>query len=328
MPTVLIGTGLCRNQPGQFREILKAGGFDTVDLPGDNPLTAEQLRAHLPGADALLAGGERMTAEMFGLAPRLRVIARTGVGYDLVDIPTATARNVAVVITPGTNEGAVAEHTLALMLALVRNIVPNDRRLHEGGWSRALVKPLRGQTLGLVGMGRIGRAVAVRARAFGMPLLAYDPAPADAKFDSLHEIKRVPLEELLAQSDFVSLHLPMTPETRGLINSRTLKLMRPGSYLINTARGGLVVEPDLRESLVSGHLGGAGLDVFNSEPPEPGNPLLGLPNVVLSPHVAGTDTRSLADMANLACQCIVDLKKGIWPKGCVVNDELGKDWNW
>src|SRR5262249_35000426 len=162
---------------------------------------------------------------------------------------------------------------------------------------RTMVQPVRGKTLGLVGLGRIGRAVATRALAFGMRVVAFDPIAADTDFEDRHGIRRLSLDDLLAAADVLSLHSPLTPGTRGLINRATLARMRPGSYLINTARGGLVVESDLVESLTSGHLAGAGLDVLNAEPPEPGNPLLQLPNVVLSPHMGGLDVKSMADMA-------------------------------
>ena len=148
-----------------------------------------------------------------------------------------------------------------------------------------------------------------------MPVVAFDPIAADADFEARHGIARLGLDDLLATADVVSLHSPLTPETHGLINRATLARMRPGSYLINTSRGGLVVEADLAESLASGHLAGAGLDVLNAEPPEPGNPLLNLANVVLSPHMGGIDVKSMADMADMAARCIVALHRGEWPAG-------------
>src|SRR5262249_21831766 len=158
------------------------------------------------------------------------------------------------------------------------------QQVRAGGWNRNLVRPVRGQTLGLVGLGRIGRAVATRALAFGMRVVAFDPV-ADPEFDTRHGITRMSLDDVLAGSDVVSLHLPMTPATQEVIHRETLARMRPGAILINTARGGLVNEADLFEALRSGRLAGAGLDVLAAEPPEPGNPLLNLPNVVVSPHV-------------------------------------------
>jgi phosphoglycerate dehydrogenase-like enzyme len=328
MPTVLIGPGTLRGKPGSFRNLLRAAGFDTfIEPPGDHTLTEAELREALPSADAMLAGGERITAELLDLAPKLRVIARTGVGYDAVDVAVATARKIPVIITPGTNQGSVAEQTFALLLALTRSIVTNHNLIVAGGWSRTLVRPIRGQTLGLVGLGRIGRAVATRAVAFEMRVVAYDPVP-DPAFDAQHGITRLGFEDLLAASDVVSLHLPLSPENQGLINKQTLAKMRPGAILINTSRGGLVNEADLYESLKSGLLAGAGLDVLVSEPPEPGNPLLTLPNVVVSPHLGGIDTKGMADMADMASHAIAALKQGRWPEGCVVNEEIAPGWRW
>ena len=327
MPSVLIGPYLLRNAPGRFRDILVEAGFEVIDPKGGFALSRDELLPYLPRIDAMLAGGERMTSELFAIAPRLRAIARTGVGYDLIDLAAASAHRVAVTITPGTNQESVAEQALALILALARRIVSNDRVIHGGGWDRALVSPVRGMTLGLIGMGRIGRAVATRAQAFGMRIVAFDTVIHE-EFDRRHGIERLPLDEILACSDMVSLHLPLTDATRGMVNREFLARMRPGSYLINTSRGGLVVEADLRDALVSGHLAGAGLDVLNHEPPEPGNPLLGLPNVILSPHIAGTDLQSMADMAEMAATTIVALSHNQWPSDCVVNAELREGWKW
>ncbi len=327
MPSVLIGPYLLRNAPGRFRDILVEGGFDLIDPIGGPSLSRDELLPHLPQIHAMLAGGERMTPDLFTLAPHLRVIARTGVGYDLIDLPAASAHRVPVTITPGTNQESVAEQTFALILALARRIAYNDRVIHAGGWDRALVTPVRGMTLGLIGMGRIGRAVVTRAQAFRMKIVAFDTV-LDAEFDRQHGIERMSIDELLACSDMVSLHLPLTDATRGMVNREFLARMRPGSYLINTSRGGLVVEPDLRDALTSGHLAGAGLDVLNHEPPEAGNPLLGLPNVVISPHIAGTDLRSMADMAEMAARTIVELSQDRWPADCVVNPEIRDGWKW
>jgi phosphoglycerate dehydrogenase-like enzyme len=327
MPTVLISPEPLRHQPGRFREVFSEAGFTCLDLPPGPTATEAQLRETLPKVDAMLAGSERLTGELFDLAPRLRAIARTGVGYDAVDVPAASARRIPVIITPGTNQESVAEQMFSLLLGLTRNLVNNDRLVRDGGWTRALVQPIRGKTLGLVGLGRIGRAVATRALAFGMSVIAYDPV-ADPETDARLGISRRSLDELLAESDVVSLHLPLVPETRGMVNRAFLARMRPESYLINTSRGGLVVEADLAQSLVSGHLAGAGLDVFQSEPPEPGNPLVHLPNVVMSPHLGGIDAKSMSDMGELAARCIIMLYEGKWPDGCVVNQQLATGWRW
>lgn len=327
MPNVLIGPGPLRDQPGPFRDLLLSAGFTPLDVAGGPTLGEAELRAVLPETDAMLAGGELMSAAMLDLAPRLRVIARTGVGYDSVDVPAATARGIVVTITPGTNHDSVAEQTFALLLALTRRIVINDPIIRAGGWDRTTALPLRGKTLGLIGLGRIGRAVARRGRAFGMRVVAFDPI-ADADFDARHGLARLGLDALLAESDVVSLHLPLTDSTRGLFDRRAFAKMKRGSLFLNTARGGLVVEPDLYDSLTSGHLAGAGLDVLDPEPPDPSNPLLIVPTCVFSPHIAGVDTQSLADMAEMAARCVVDLHQGRWPTECVVNPEVGPGWIW
>jgi len=321
MPIALIGPEPIRRQPGRYREILEDAGFELVYPEGEGTLTEAQLRRFLPEADVAMAGGELYSAEILDLAPRLKVIARTGVGYDAIDVAAATSRGVAVTIVPGTNQESVAEQAFGLLLALTRKIAYYDRLIRAGRWDRNVVAPLRGKTLGLVGLGRIGRAMVPRALAFGMNVIVFD-AIHDPDFDLKHGLQRRLFETLLAEADVVSLHLPATPETRGLINRESLAKMKPGAILLNTARGPLVIEADLLEALNSGQIGGAGLDVFDPEPPLPSNPLLQHPNVVSSPHVAGVDSKSMDDMATLAAQCMVDVAKGTWPIACMVNPEL------
>ncbi len=236
MPTVLISPSPLRRQDGPFREILRAGGFDElIDPDGEEMLTEAELRRYLPRVDAMLAGSERLTGELFDLAPRLRAIARTGVGYDAVDVPAATLRRIPVMITPGTNQESVAEQAFCLLLGVTRDVVNHDNLIKRGGWSRVLPRPIRGQTMGLVGLGRIGRAMATRAVAFGMRVIAFDPMP-DPEFDARHGVSRVSFEELLSQADVVSLHLPLNAETRGRFNADVFARMKPGAILLNTAR--------------------------------------------------------------------------------------------
>lgn len=327
MPIALIGAGPIRNRPGPFRDLLHHAGFRTIDPEGGDVLPEPVLREALPECEAIVAGGERLSAELIASCPRLRVIARTGVGYDAVDVPAATERKVVVTITPGTNQESVAEQAFGLLLAVTRRVAQNDRIIRAGGWDRTIALPLREKTLGLVGLGRIGRAMVPRARAFGMRVVAFD-AVLDPAFDAEHQVTRRSLDDLLAESDVVSLHLPLTESTRDLIDDARLSRMKPGAILINTARGGLVDEEALHRALTSGHLAGAGLDVYKVEPPPLDNPLIALPNVVSSPHIGGVDTRSMADMAEMASRCIVDLKEGRWPAECVVNPEVGTGWAW
>ena len=232
-------------------------------------------------------------------------------------------------ITPGANQDAVAEHTFALLLALTKDVLMHDRAIRAGKWVRTtLPRPIRGRTMGILGLGRIGRAVATRAVAFGMTVIAHEPVGDHEAFTSKHGIERVEFDDLLARSDVVSLHLPLVEATKGLFDRSALARMKPGSILLNTARGGLIVESDLVEALRSGHLAGAGLDVFDREPPPAEHDLWSLPNVVLSPHMAGIDERSMADMAELAARCVIDLHQGRWPAECVVNPEVALGWAW
>jgi D-3-phosphoglycerate dehydrogenase len=327
MPNILIMPTPLRYRPGRYREILKEAGFTPIDPPGEHRLSESDLIAAMPEVDALLAGGDPVTTRMLEVAPRLRAIARAGVGFESVDLRAATARKIPVAITPGANHASVAEQVFALLLALTRNLLALDRSIRAGGWDRRAVRPLRGTTMGVVGLGRIGRSVVTRAVAFGMRVIVYDRNP-DPEFARDHGIQYRSLEDLLAASDVVSVHLPLSESTAGLFDRHAFARMRPGALFINTARGGLVVEADLAESLATGHLAGAGLDVMGFEPPEPNNPLLTMANVVLSPHIGGVDSTALDDMAEQAARIVIDLYRGRWPEDCVVNDELRHGWRW
>lgn len=240
------------------------------------------IRAHARFTDRVLAG-----------CPRLRLISIWGTGTDNVDLAACRARGVAVTNTPGVNAHAVAEHTLALMLAVTRRIPAMDKDVRAGQWPRGLLVQLEGKTLGLVGLGAIGSRVAVLARAFGMRLLASTYGPDGGRAAALGA-RHVAVEELLRGSDIVSLHLRLSPATQGFLGRERLALMKPTAFLVNTARGGLVDKTALVEALREGRIAGAALDVFHEEPVPPGDPVLALPNVVLTPHNAGM-TREVID---------------------------------
>ena len=258
---------------------------------------------------------------------QLRAIARHGVGYDSIDIPAATERGIPVTITPGANEDSVAELTITLMLGVYRGFPWRDTQVRTGKWSRRSLPRLAGKTLGIIGLGRIGKAVARRAAALGLKVLACDPF-ADTNFAAEQGIRLVSREEIFQTADIVSLHSPVTPDTRNMIDARALSRMKSGAVLINTSRGGLVDEPALIEALRAGRLMGAGLDVFSVEPLPADNPLTKMDNVLLSPHMAGIDIESEVAMSCMAAQCLADLFHGRWPEGCVVNDELRTGWKW
>jgi D-3-phosphoglycerate dehydrogenase len=268
-------------------EILREqDSWDVVFLPkkaGAN--VAEEIR----DADALIVrSATKVTAQLLAHAEHLRVIGRAGVGVDNVDIGAATQQGVVVMNTPGGNAWSVAEHTVALLLSLARHVPQADASMKQGRWEKKKLEgmELRGKTLGLIGLGQIGSDVARLAKAFEMQLLAYDPHVSSLAAGDLG-VKLGSLEEVLKSADFVTLHASATPETRHLINARTLALVQPGVRIVNCARGDLVNEADLLAALESGRVAGAGLDVFEAEPPKDSK-LVNHPNVIATPHIAGS----------------------------------------
>jgi phosphoglycerate dehydrogenase-like enzyme len=325
MPRVTITTETLFHIPGPHLESLERAGFQ-VAYPAKHPILTEQEVIDVVGNScATLAGSEPYTDKVLASLPRLRVISRNGVGYDRIDLAAATRCGVAVTITPDANYGSVAEHTLALLLAVSRAVVSQAIDVRQGQWRRKILVPLRGKALGIVGLGRIGRGVAERAAAFGMTILAYEKYPAK-NLQRWPYVELVDLDILLARSDFVTLHVPLSSETRGLVNRDTLARMKRGSFVINTARGGLIVEDDLIAALESGQIAGAGLDVLAQEPPPTNHPLLAMPNVIVTPHTGGTDTRSVQDMSLAAAQNIIELLRGDWPEASIVNSEVREHW--
>ncbi|MEQ8633579.1 phosphoglycerate dehydrogenase [Gimesia maris] len=327
MPRVICTAKMC--EFGPHFEILQAAGFEVDTVPTEVDLRKEPHRVveQVQGYDAVLAGAEIYSREVLEQLPDLKVISRYGVGFDAVDLAAADAQNIVVTITPGVNHHSVAEQAFALLMGIARMTRTQDRAVRSGEWERELTPRVWGSTIGIVGLGRIGQAVATRAIGMGMHVLAYDPFPNE-EFAKTHQIKLLSLEELLKQSDYVTLHLPVTPETIDIINRDTLAIMKPGSVLINTARGGLVDENALVEALESGHLRGAGLDVFKKEPLPVESPLIKLENVLLSCHTGGLDQESHRDAYAMAAQNIVKLHQGEWPVECVMNMKETTGWKW
>lgn len=331
MPRVLISTEILRDQEGPHTDILRGAGFEIV-FPrnhefGRGVCDLDESVAELQVADALLAGSEYITAEMLPLIPNLRVIARTGVGYDRIDVEAATQHNVLVTITPTANHAAVAEHAFALLFAISKRVVLGDRATRAGQWPRELTEPIRGKTLGILGLGRTGKSMADRAQAFGMTVLAHDPF-ASHEYASEQNIELVDLSDLAQRSDVLSIHCPDNESTRGIVNHSLFEQMKPTAILINTARGPIVNQADLVRALQRGEIRAAGLDVYETEPPLADNPLFALDNVVLTPHSAGGEKLAMRDMAIESAQCIVSLFAGDWPEGAVVNDQLRSSWRW
>jgi D-3-phosphoglycerate dehydrogenase / 2-oxoglutarate reductase len=263
-------------------------------------MTREELLAAVPAVDALVVrSATRVDAEVLEAGPNLKVVGRAGIGLDNVDVAAATRLGIMVVNAPQSNVISAAEHTLALILAQARNIPQANQALREGRWERGRFQgaELYGKTLGILGLGRVGALVAQRANAFGMRLLAYDPFVSRERAAHMG-VELASLAEVLARADVVTVHLPKTPETTGLIGERELAAMRPGARLVNTARGGLVDETALAKAVESGHLGGAALDVFSEEPTTQ-SPLFELDRVVVTPHL-GASTTEAQDKAGVA----------------------------
>jgi D-3-phosphoglycerate dehydrogenase len=328
MPRVLVTPPMFEGD-WPYRENLEDNGFEVV-FPTDFSLVPNDekyLLSQLEGIEAVMASGESYHKGIFTQA-NLRIVSRTGVGYDSVNVPDATESNVAVAITPGTNEHSVAEQAISMITGVYRGFPFRDATTRKGLWERTFITPrLMGKTLGLIGLGRIGKAIVPRAQGLGLKVLAYDPYP-DMEFAATNQVGIVELDSILKTSDIISLHLPVSPDTENFINADRLQLMRPKSVLINTARGKLVDETALYNALKSGHLYAAGLDVFQEEPPQIDNPLLTLDNVLVCPHMGGLDEQSLVDMSNMAAQNIIDLHQGNWPDGKIVNDEIRDGWTW
>jgi D-3-phosphoglycerate dehydrogenase len=327
MPKVMIGPSPLARLQGDFLTVLANAGFEFVYPKVAAQMTEVDLLEQLPGIPAALAGSEPYTRKVFEAAAQLKVVARVGVGYDAVDVQAATDHGVVVCTAPGTNQDSVSEHCFMLILALARNLIRQHVPISQGQWARSANQPIRGKTLGLVGLGRIGKSMTTRAQAFGMKVVAYDPFP-DAVFVERYGVKLLPLDDLLREADYVSLHLPAMAGTHKLINAERLARMKPTAFLINTARGAVVDEPALYEALRDRRIAGAGLDVFAEEPPRPDNPLLKLDNVVMTAHTAGVDTQSRDDMARKAAECIAAISRGDWPAECVVNPEVKAKFKW
>jgi D-3-phosphoglycerate dehydrogenase len=281
-----------------------------------------ELAARASDADGLLVQYARITPGLMETLPRLRVIGRYGVGYDNVDVTAATARSIYVCNCPDYCTEEVADHTLALLLATTRGVLPFSHHVAGGGWSIDPAQPvprLRGRVLGIVGIGRIGGAVAVRARAVGLTLIGADPYVSDERFGALG-VERTDLPDLLARADYVTLHVPLTDETHHLMSRETLAMIRSGAVLINTARGGVVDTAALVEALRAGRLGAAALDVLEQEPPPADHPLRTLPNVILTPHAAFYSEESLIEVHERVTQDVARVLAGEAPQNAVNRD--------
>lgn len=281
--------------------------------PTGRPLTSEEVGNLLKEVDGYIAGLDVIDRAALEKATRLKVISRYGVGYDNVDLTAAREMGIVVTNTPGANSVSVAELALGLILALARQIPEASKAVQQGNWPRLSGVTLEGKTVGILGLGAIGKQLSRRLAGFDCQILAYDPF-ADQDFAAKNNICLMSIDEIIAQADFVSLHLPLLPETRELVNARFLGKMKKGSFLINTSRGEVVDEAALSAALQSGHLRGAGLDAFSPEPPDPANPLLHLPQVIATPHLGAQTDGATSNMGWIAMKDCLAVLRGEAPK--------------
>ena len=318
-----------RHLPGDALELL-AKGTDLIVWPDELPTPREELLREVARCDGLLTLlTDGVDDELLERAPRLRVISNMATGFDNIDLEAASRHKVLVTRTPGVLSATTAEFTIGLMFAAARRVVEGDRAVRSGEWNTwgpevLLGQDLSGSTLGIVGMGGIGREVAHRARALGMRLVYFSRSRKPA-LERRYGMEFLALDQLFRESDFVSLHAPLTSETRHMVNRRTLARMKPTAILVNTARGPLVDQTALYEALSEGRIGAAALDVTDPEPIPPDDPLVSLPNVIVTPHIASATVATRSRMAMLAVQNLLEALAGRPPKH-VVNREIVEAW--
>ena len=294
-------------------------GFEVILDPRGRALTEDELLEYGPELIADVCTSDAWTRKALEGAPNLKVISRMGVGYDSIDVKAATEKGVGVTITVAANAPDVAEYTFSMMLAMSRKLMTADRMVRAGEWKRVFSHSLYNKTLGIVGLGNIGKRLAKLTCGFDMKILAYDEYQ-DADYAKENGITYCSVDQLVKESDIISIHGPLTEATKGMISERELKMMKPEAMIVNCARGGIVDEEALYKGLKEGTILGAALDVLEDEPPKKDNPLLTLDNVILSPHTAGMTYEGRSHLVEIAFQNAVDVYEGRAPKGLVNTD--------
>lgn len=302
-------------------EYLKSHGCEVELVPQGKKMSEKELIQNVSEYDALIVGVEKITKAVIEGSKKLRVVAKHGAGFDNIDVEAASRKGIVVTNAPGTNSDAVADLTIGLFLSLARKIPFADRSVKESGWLRIVGFQINGKVLGIIGLGQIGKRVAKRALGFDMRILAYDVIK-DETFAQKRGVTFVSLDEVLRESDFVSIHVPLNTSTRRMIGERELGLMKKEAFLVNISRGDIVDEEALYQALKEGKIGGAALDVFSSEPPK-GNPLLALDNLISTPHMGAYTYDALRETGMVCAREIIDFFEGRRPQ-FVVNPEVLK----
>lgn len=309
---ILLTTTSFQDTPGAHHDLLAQTGWEIIRARG--PLNEADTLALVGDAEGYICGDDAITRKVLEKArPKLKVISKYGIGVDKIDVKSCTELGIPVLFTPGVNHTTVAEHTFLLLLALEKNFLFHTDSTRSGGWKRKTGHELLEKTIGIVGLGRIGKEVAIRARAFGMNPIGFD-IYWDEKFAKEHGVKRATtLDEIFAASDYISLHTNLTPETRGMINAKSFAKMKKGVLILNCSRGEVVNTEDMVAALKSGQVGGYGMDVLDKEPPPPDHPLLKLPNVVCTPHIASRTYESVVRQATTSVKNLILAMKGEKP---------------
>jgi len=309
---ILLTTTSFQDTPGEHHQMLGRAGYEIVRERG--PLPETRMLELAGDFDGFLCGDDAITRAVIQKSlPRLKVISKYGIGLDKVDVKAATEFKVPVTFCPGVNHTTVAEHVFALMMANHRDLVTECNVVKSGNWKRLTGHELMGKTIGVIGVGRIGKEVATRARAFAMNVIGFD-IYWDDDFAQANQVRRATsVDDVLQNSDVVTLHMNLTDETRHMIDAKRLALMKKGSVLINTARGELVETQAIVESLKSGQLLGYGADVLEAEPPPKDHPLFACPNAVLTPHIGSRTYESVARQAKMAAENLIAVLNGKKP---------------
>ncbi|MCL2410970.1 MAG: phosphoglycerate dehydrogenase [Treponema sp.] len=319
MKVLVTPTSFTSAKGGAAMELLKSFSNDLVFNPHGKPLSEDELIPLIEPCEGFIAGLDYITKKVLQHAPKLKVISRYGVGVDRVDLAAAKEKNIIVCNTPGVNANAAADLAFALLLCVARKIPLLDKKTKQGEWPRSNGFELYGKTIGILGLGAIGKAVAKRASGFSMKIMAYDPF-MNCEYANANGIIPSSFDEVIKEADFISLHLPLISETKNIISLDVMKNMKKGAVIINTSRGGLIDENAAYELLVSGHLGGFGLDAFEVEPPG-ASPLFSLDNVVVTPHTGAHTSDATIAMADMSVKNLIDVLSG---KDCanIVSEKL------
>ncbi len=309
MDRVLLTTTSYQDTPGDHHRLLESAGFEIVRERG--PLPESRMLELAGDFDAFLCGDDEITRKVIEKAlPRLRVISKYGIGLDKIDVDAATEKKIPIGFCPGVNHTTVAEHTFGLLISLYRHIVTECNHVKAGEWKRLTGHELFGKKLAIIGLGRIGKEVAIRGRAFGMEIIAYD-VYWDEAFAAAHQVERAEsIASAISSADVISLHTNLTDQTRHMINAESLKTAKKGVVILNCARGELVDTAAMVAGLNSGQVGGYGADVLDVEPPPADHPLFRTPNTVLTPHIGSRTYESVVRQATMATRNLINLMKG------------------